>query len=72
MTISVAQGRTASQDMLLRARASVARRLVRDGTLDGELALAYTVWPTRPMLEREQKVGYGTLGGRAYGRRGNQ
>lgn len=72
MTISVAQGRTPSQDMLLRARASVARRMVREGALDGELALSLAVWPTPGLLAREAKVGYGTLTGRAFGKRGNE
>lgn len=68
---SVSQDRTPGRQMLLQARASVARRLVRDGVVDGPLALSYTVWPTRAVLNRERLVGYGTLAGRAFGRRGN-
>jgi len=69
---SPAQDRPPTVAMLLRARASVARRLVREGQLDGPLALSLTVEPTRRILEREAQVGYGTLTGRAFGRRGNQ
>lgn len=68
---SVAQERTPTDKMLLFARASVARRLVADGVIDGELALALAVWPSDATLEREQLVGYGTLTGRAFGTRGN-
>lgn len=61
---------TAARDrMLLHARASVARRLVREGAIDGPTALSLTVWPSERVVEREGLVGYGTLCSRAFGRR---
>lgn len=71
-TSSAAQDRTPTDRMLLFARASVARRLIADGVIDCELALALAVWPSDATLERERLVGYGTLTGRAFGRRGNE
>ncbi len=50
---------------LLLARASVARRLVKDGVLDGPIALHLAVWPTAAVLEAEQRVPFNTLTFRA-------
>jgi hypothetical protein len=55
--------------MRLLARASVARRLVREGALDGPTALYYAVWPSERVLEREARLSNGTLCSRAFGRR---
>ncbi|MFL5911430.1 MAG: hypothetical protein ACJ768_12750 [Gaiellaceae bacterium] len=66
------QKRRKGERMLLLARASVARRLVREGVVDGELALSFAVWPTSGIQRREDMVSYGTLTGRAFGQRGNQ
>jgi hypothetical protein len=57
--------------MLLRARASVARRLVKEGQLDGLLALSLAVEPSERTLELEQRVTMGTLAGRVYSYRGD-
>jgi hypothetical protein len=59
-----------TQRMLLLARASVARRLVIDGALDGPLALSLAVEPTQRTQELERKVGMGTLTGRVYSYKG--
>lgn len=69
--MTAAQARTPNANMLLLARASVARKLVRDGVLEPGVALSYAVWPTAAIRERERRVGYGTLTGRAFGTRGN-
>jgi len=69
--VTMPKDRVPTERMLLKARASIARRLVRDGLLDADVALAFAVWPTPAIREREQHVGYGTLGNRAFSQREN-
>jgi hypothetical protein len=57
--------------MYLLARASVARRLVREHQIDGPLALSLTVEPTPRTLELEQRVTAATLNFRVYSCRGD-
>lgn len=54
---------------LLRARATVARRLVRDGRLHPADALALAVWPTADTCDVERFLSRGTVATRAYGPR---
>lgn len=49
----------------LLARARVAQKLVADGQLEPEIALAYVVWPTAGILEREQRTPASTISFRA-------
>lgn len=57
--------------MVLLARASVARRLIRDGLVEPDVGLSYVVWPSEAVVEAERRVPTGTLVGRAYHRRLN-
>lgn len=55
----------------LRARAFVARSLVRDGQVSPETALFYTVWPSGAVLRTEAKTNRNTIVGRANQKRLN-
>lgn len=58
--------RTITATAYLRARASVARRLIREGAIDPYDALAYVVWPTEEIREAELETPTGTIIGRAF------
>jgi hypothetical protein len=62
MSMNVAK---TEQRTLLLARASVARRLVKEGVLDGPIALHLAVWPTAAILAQEQRCPANTLPFRA-------
>jgi len=55
-----------ARQAVLLARASTARRLVREGLLTGWDALYYTVFPTPAIRRAEHKLTTGQVVGRAY------
>ncbi len=61
MTARVRRPEAVEPRTVLQARASVARRLVKDGVLDGYTALAFVIWPTERMLAAEAKVCANTM-----------
>lgn len=67
----MAQRAEPSEFEYLRARAQVARLLVRQGALAPESALAFAVWPTPKMEQAEQRVNRFTIAARAYSPRLN-
>lgn len=48
------------------ARARVCRELVREGSLDGPLALSHTVWPSAVTQGVERLVNRTTIAARAF------
>lgn len=55
----------------LRARAFIARTLVKEGRVSPETGLFFAVWPTREMRDQERKVRRTTIASRAYSPRLN-